>query len=63
MSGDQPHRKNIEKYWKYSRLNFEWNLVNGIAQCNECSFNCKSVSRARNHKKSHKRLEEFGITI
>ena len=53
IMGNQYPKKEVETFWKWSRLGFTWNKFVDNTQCDSCSYSCKSLGQARNHQKIH----------
>ena len=49
----QFHRKEVETFWKWSRLGFSWNPHSTRKQCEECDYNCRWLHQAKKHQESH----------
>lgn len=56
MGGDQIPRSHIEKWKKFDKICFNWNLYLDYVECQLCSFTCKSFGIAKNHFKQHDRM-------
>ena len=51
--GNQFHRKEVETYWKWSRLGFSWNPFVSHKHCEHCKFKCYTMKDAKEHSKTH----------
>ena len=52
--GNQFHKKEVETYWKWNRLGFNWNVMIEHKHCQKCKFKCYKLKDAREHQKTHK---------
>lgn len=59
MTGDQVHRKIVEKNRQMMELGFELiNLTDGW-KCPHCEFKTEYVTRAKNHRKQHPQITNW----
>ena len=46
-------RKEVETFWKWSRLGFSWDPHVTQKKCDDCKFTCRWLHQAQAHQKIH----------